>query len=167
MMCLVDDPTVRMRDVAIRVGITERAVQRILTELEDAKYLKRHREGRRNFYVVDLNQPMRHPMTRNSRVSDLLRLRLRSNDHEASGQENHEDPRQVRMSHAANGTSYGRRRGPVPRQIQPTEIPTESRQALPQTNGEAKLVEKKVKVAIKTKRKNLALDQQNKATLNP
>lgn len=167
MMCLVDDPTVRMRDVAIRVGITERAVQRILTELEDAKYLKRHREGRRNFYVVDLNQPMRHPMTRNSRVSDLLRLRLRSNDHEASGQENHEDPRQVRMSHAANGTSYGRRRGPVPRQIQPTEIPTEPRQALSETNGEAKLVEKKVKVAIKTKRKNLALDQQNKASLNP
>lgn len=126
MMCLVDDPTVRMRDVAVQVGITERAVQRILTELEEGKYLQRHREGRRNFYIVDLTQSMRHPMTRNSRVADLLRLRLRSNDSPQIGGAIPENNRRPRLSQAANGTSYGRRRGPVPRQITPIEPASES-----------------------------------------
>ena len=126
MMCLVDDPTVRMRDVAVQVGITERAVQRILTELEEGKYLQRHREGRRNFYIVDLTQSMRHPMTRNSRVADLLRLRLRSNDSPQIGGAIPENSRRPRLSQAANGTSYGRRRGPVPRQITPIEPASES-----------------------------------------
>ena len=126
MMCLVDDPTVRMRDVAVQVGITERAVQRILTELEEGKYLQRHREGRRNFYIVDLTQSMRHPMTRNSRVADLLRLRLRSNDSPVTGGPIQEMGRKSRLSQAANGTSYGRRRGPVPRQITPIEPASES-----------------------------------------
>ena len=126
MMCLVDDPTVRMRDVAVQVGITERAVQRILTELEEGKYLQRHREGRRNYYIVDLTQSMRHPMTRNSRVADLLRLRLRSNDSPVTGGPIQEMGRKSRLSQAANGTSYGRRRGPVPRQITPIEPASES-----------------------------------------
>ena len=129
MMCLVDDPTVRMRDVAVQVGITERAVQRILTELEDGGYLQRHREGRRNFYIVDLTQSMRHPMTRNSRVADLLRLRLRSNDSPATGGLIQENGRRSRLSQAANGTSYGRRRGPVPRQITSIEVSPDSNEA--------------------------------------
>lgn len=126
MMCLVDDPTVRMRDVAVQVGITERAVQRILTELEEGGYLQRHREGRRNFYIVDLTQSMRHPMTHNSRVADLLRLRLRSHDSAAIGSPIQDNGRRSRLSQAANGTSYGRRRGPVPRQINSVDATTES-----------------------------------------
>ena len=124
MMCLVDDPTSRMRDIAVQVGITERAVQRILTELEAAGYLQRHREGRRNFYVVDLTQPMRHPMVGHSRVSDLLRLRLRNNDKTIHGEGASALDHQpgAKSTSAANGSSYGRRRGPVPRQAgQPEE----------------------------------------------
>jgi len=119
MMCLVDDPTSRMRDIAVQVGITERAVQRILTELEQAGYLQRHREGRRNFYVVDLTQSMRHPMVGHSRVADLLRLRLRNNDKSINGDGASASDHQpgAKSSTAANGSSYGRRRGPVPRQV--------------------------------------------------
>lgn len=117
MMCLVDDPTTRMRDIAMQVGITERAVQRILTELEESGYLQRHREGRRNFYIVDLTQPMRHPMIQKTRVADLLRLRLRSEEFPSNGTTAPEatDTRRRNKSKAANGTSFGRRRGPVPR----------------------------------------------------
>ena len=52
MVCLRRDPTARMRDVAGAVGITERAAQRIVSELEEAGYLAREREGRRNRYTL-------------------------------------------------------------------------------------------------------------------
>lgn len=63
-----------MRDVAEGVGITERAVQRIVADLEDAGYLKRVREGRRNRYLVREHLPLRHPLERHRRVSMLLEL---------------------------------------------------------------------------------------------
>jgi hypothetical protein len=65
-------------------------------------------------------------MTRNSRVADLLRLRLRSNDSPVTGGPIQEMGRKSRLSQAANGTSYGRRRGPVPRQITPIEPSSET-----------------------------------------
>jgi predicted ArsR family transcriptional regulator len=53
LFCLAERPDdVRVRDVAVRVGITERAVQRILGELEAAGYLERSRVGRRSVYVL-------------------------------------------------------------------------------------------------------------------
>jgi hypothetical protein len=77
LFCLADQPEdARVRDVAVRVGITERAVQRILGELEDAGYIQRSRVGRRNVYVVDDSLPLRHPIEGHRRVSDLLRLVL-------------------------------------------------------------------------------------------
>jgi hypothetical protein len=139
MMCLVDDPTSRMRDIAVQVGITERAVQRILTELEQGGYLQRHREGRRNFYVVDLTQSMRHPLVGHSRVADLLRLRLRNQDKNILGDgasaSNHHPA--GKPSNAANGSSYGRRRGPVPRQVsqQPEVTNGKKEVATPKSTG--------------------------------
>ena len=50
LICLAEDPTARMRDVADRVGITERATMRIVSQLEDAGILTRQKEGRRNRY---------------------------------------------------------------------------------------------------------------------
>ncbi len=63
-----------MREVAARVGITERAVQRIVAELEAEGYLVKHREGRRNRYEVVAELPLRHPIERHQRVSMLLAL---------------------------------------------------------------------------------------------
>lgn len=72
LLCLAQDPEARMRDVAALVGVTERAVQRIVAELEEAGYLERTREGRRNRYRVRGERPLRHPLERHKRVSALL-----------------------------------------------------------------------------------------------
>ncbi|HEY7789191.1 MAG TPA: helix-turn-helix domain-containing protein [Vicinamibacterales bacterium] len=74
LMCLARDPGARIRDVADRIGITERAVQRIVAELERHSYLRRVREGRRNRYEVQIDHPLRHQMERSWTVADLLAL---------------------------------------------------------------------------------------------
>ena len=58
--CLAETPDIRLREVAERVGITERATQRILAELIAAGYVRSERVGRRNRYTVDRQHAMRH-----------------------------------------------------------------------------------------------------------
>jgi hypothetical protein len=65
-----------MRDVAARVGITERAVQRIVAELEEGGYVTVTRSGRRNHYAVNSNQPLRHPIESHRTVGNLIELGL-------------------------------------------------------------------------------------------
>ncbi len=72
LLCIALDPEIRLRDVAASVGITERAAQRIVMELEEAGYLERERVGRRNRYRLHTDQPLRHPMDRGHWVSELL-----------------------------------------------------------------------------------------------
>ena len=60
LLCLAETPDVRLRDVAERVGITERATQRILAELVESGYVKTTRVGRRNSYTIDRGHAMRH-----------------------------------------------------------------------------------------------------------
>lgn len=80
LFCLAKDPEIRLRDVADKVGITERAVQRIVTELEDSGYIKRQRQGRRNTYEVHKFRPLRHPIESHRQVADLLYLILEKLD---------------------------------------------------------------------------------------
>lgn len=63
-----------MRQVAEAVGITERAVHRIISELETAGYLGRTKVGRRNSYEVQADLPLRHPIEALSNVSEILAL---------------------------------------------------------------------------------------------
>ncbi|WAS93326.1 helix-turn-helix transcriptional regulator [Nannocystis punicea] len=74
LFCVASDPEIRLRDVAEAVGITERAVQRIVTELEESGYITRQRSGRRNLYVVHKNLPLRHRIEAHRQVSDLIGL---------------------------------------------------------------------------------------------
>jgi len=74
LVCLQRDPSIRARDIAQRVGITERSVQRILTELTDYGVLDKEREGRRNRYSVDFSKRLRHPLEHHRAVADLLAL---------------------------------------------------------------------------------------------
>ena len=74
LLCLAEDPAMRMRAVALRVGITERAVQRIVTELVEAGYLERIREGRANRYRIDPARPLRHPVEAHRRIADLIAM---------------------------------------------------------------------------------------------
>lgn len=68
------DPTVRVRDIAVRVGVTERAVTRILTELQEAGVIVRERVGRRNRYGIAKDVPLRHPLESHADVGTLLAL---------------------------------------------------------------------------------------------
>ena len=72
LLCLAREPEVRMRDIANLVGITERAVQRIVADLEKAGHLARVRQGRRNHYEIRDDLPLRHPIEEHVRVSALI-----------------------------------------------------------------------------------------------
>ncbi len=74
LLCIAKEPEVRMREVATFVGITERAVQRIVADLEEAGYLVRIRQGRRNRYDVRDDLPLRHPIEQHERVSSMITL---------------------------------------------------------------------------------------------
>lgn len=76
LFCIARDPEVRLRDVAAQVGITERAVQRIVTDLEGEGYLSVYKEGRRNRYRIHPDRPLRHPMERHRMVKALVDLVL-------------------------------------------------------------------------------------------
>jgi predicted transcriptional regulator len=74
LLLLAREPEMRMRNVAQQVGITERAVQRIVAELENAKYLIRERDGRCNRYEVRQDLPLRHPVEAHQKVRALIDL---------------------------------------------------------------------------------------------
>ena len=72
LVCLARDPRIRLREVAARVGITERAVQRIISELERADVITRRREGRVNHYRIHREQHLRHPIEAHRSIGELL-----------------------------------------------------------------------------------------------
>ena len=72
LLCLAETPDIRLRDVAERVGITERATQRIVAELIEAGYVKTERVGRRNRYTVDTQHAMRHSAQLGHEIGALL-----------------------------------------------------------------------------------------------
>lgn len=76
LVCLASDPGARLRDVAAQVGITERAVQKIVSDLESAGVLTRERDGRRNRYHMALDRPLRHPIERHRSIGALLGMLL-------------------------------------------------------------------------------------------
>src|SRR5512139_1926944 len=76
LVCLAMDPGARLRDVAQSVGITERAVQKIVSDLEAAGVLERERSGRRNSYRLNLEAPLRHALESHQTVGVLLSLVL-------------------------------------------------------------------------------------------
>ncbi len=72
LVCVAEEADVRGRDIATRVGITERAAQAIVADLVDAGYVTRVREGRRNRYEVHPDAPLRHPLESEHTVGELL-----------------------------------------------------------------------------------------------
>ncbi|TAE77425.1 MAG: winged helix-turn-helix domain-containing protein [Verrucomicrobia bacterium] len=68
------EPDLRVREIAARIGITERPVLRIIGELEHAGVIRRRREGRRNQYEIDGDTPLRHSLEQHVRLADLLEL---------------------------------------------------------------------------------------------
>jgi DNA-binding MarR family transcriptional regulator len=73
LLCIADDPGVRLRDIAERIGITERAAHRIVGGLIDSGYISRERIGRRNSYEVRTDLPIR-TLERDVQLGELLAI---------------------------------------------------------------------------------------------
>ncbi len=78
LICVARDPGVRLREIAVSVGITERSAHKIVSELVAAGYVTREREGRRNRYEVRREAPLRH--VREQPVGELLDVLLKAHD---------------------------------------------------------------------------------------
>jgi len=74
LVCLSRDSTQRMRNIALLVGVTERAVQRIVKELTADGFIVVSKVGRNNHYSVNDRLPLRHPLEAHRTVRDLLAL---------------------------------------------------------------------------------------------
>ena len=74
LLAIAREPTARLRDVALSIGITERAAQAIVADLEAAGYLRRERVGRRNEYTVNPAGRFRHPAEADHLIGELLGL---------------------------------------------------------------------------------------------
>ena len=74
LLSLAADPDATLREVAERVGITERAAHRIVSELENEGALTRSRSGRRNHYEIREDFPLRHPIERHCSVGQLVQM---------------------------------------------------------------------------------------------
>ena len=74
LLCIAANPNVTLREVGDRVGITERAAQRIVADLVDSGYLERERHGRRNHYRVNPHAELRHPAQEGVEIRALLEL---------------------------------------------------------------------------------------------
>ena len=81
LVCIAMDPDTRLRDIATRVGITERAVFGIVEDLERGGIIERMKVGRRNRYMINVDQPLRHDLVAEHTVGELLGvLAFSSND---------------------------------------------------------------------------------------
>jgi hypothetical protein len=74
LICIAQDPGIRLRDIGAAVGITERAAHRIVGELVEAGYVTRRRVGRRIQYTIRSDLPLPDSLARHQRVGDLLAI---------------------------------------------------------------------------------------------
>jgi DNA-binding IclR family transcriptional regulator len=72
LICIAGSSDIRLSEVADQVGIGERAVHRIVHELEAAGYLTVVKEGRRNLYEIHLDRPLRHPLESHQHVRAVV-----------------------------------------------------------------------------------------------
>jgi predicted transcriptional regulator len=79
LVCIAHDPGVLLREISQQVGITERAAHRIVTELADAGYITRERNGRRNQYTVQSGVALPDHLGRLERVGDLFSILATTN----------------------------------------------------------------------------------------
>lgn len=78
LICLAQNPRSRLREVAERVGVTERTAMRLIDRLDRAGVIKRVRQGRRNFYEIDASGSPPHPLEAECSVDRVLRVVLQS-----------------------------------------------------------------------------------------
>lgn len=76
LLCIAHDPGARLRDIAASQGITERSAHAIVTDLAQAGYVVKRKDGRRNHYQIEAHLPLAEPGTREPAVGEVLDLLL-------------------------------------------------------------------------------------------
>jgi transposase len=74
LLCLAHDPGMRLRDIAARMGITERSAYGIVADLTEAGYITKGKDGRRNHYQIQAHLPLPEPTSRERTVGEVLAL---------------------------------------------------------------------------------------------
>jgi DNA-binding MarR family transcriptional regulator len=82
LICLAENPRCRLRDVAEKIGVTERTAMRLIDQLDRAGVIRRTRQGRRNFYQIDTSGSLLHPIEANCSVEQLLEVALQPDTEE-------------------------------------------------------------------------------------
>ena len=84
LLCIAHDPGVRLREIAARTGVTERTAYGIVTDLTEAGYVVKHKDGRRNLYQIQAHLPLPETDSRERTIGEILAL-LAGADDEATG----------------------------------------------------------------------------------
>jgi DNA-binding IclR family transcriptional regulator len=74
LICIADDPEVRLRDIATKLGITERTAFGIVSDLAGAGYVVKEKEGRRNRYRIQAHLPLPGGVGRERTIGEVLKL---------------------------------------------------------------------------------------------
>jgi hypothetical protein len=77
-LCIAHDPDARLRDIAASLGITERSVYGIVTDLTAAGYVVKHKDGRRNLYQIQAHLPLPEPASKEPAIGEVLALLIGS-----------------------------------------------------------------------------------------
>jgi hypothetical protein len=80
LLCIAHDPGVRLRDIADRLGITERSAYGIVTDLAEAGYIVKGKDGRRNRYQIQAHLPLPDPTTGERTLGEVLALLVGDNE---------------------------------------------------------------------------------------
>ena len=78
LLCIAHDPDARLRDIAASLGITERSVYGIVTDLTAAGYVVKHKDGRRNLYQIQAHIPLPEPASKEPAIGEVLALLIGS-----------------------------------------------------------------------------------------
>jgi hypothetical protein len=140
LVCIARNQTSRVRDIAADVGLTERAVQRILSELEEGGVIQRARHGRRTSYTMNTAAPLRHPLEAEHTVGELISVlalppRTPLASRPVSGQRPSSAPRLAPADAPSSGTSP-RRNGPTQRGGHSAAGARRSRRSAPEATAE-------------------------------
>ena len=81
LLCIAHDPGVRLRDIAGIVGVTERSAHDMVTDLVDAGYVVKEKDGRRNRYHIQEHLPLRDAITEERTIGEMLELLVGVNSH--------------------------------------------------------------------------------------
>ena len=74
LLCISRDPGIRLRDIADRVGVTERSAYGIVQDLTEAGYIIKEKDGRRNRYRIEADLPLPEPSSQERTVGEVLAL---------------------------------------------------------------------------------------------